>query len=55
MSTNDGQRLVASANTFRLVKCTRWTELCESMRFHASLAQAIQVYLNSCLLSAKLT
>lgn len=45
MQTNDGHILVAGTMPFtqRFVKCSRWKELIESVKFHAKLADAIQV------------
>lgn len=36
MATSDGHRLVSN----KMVNCTRWSELVDSMKFHAGLAQA---------------
>jgi hypothetical protein len=43
MSTNDGHRLVGSGANTKVVSCTRWTEMTESLRFHIGLAQALNV------------
>jgi hypothetical protein len=43
MIINDGKRLVSQGNTARLIKCTRWAELTESMLFLAELSESLQV------------
>jgi hypothetical protein len=43
MATNDGKRLLGSRNNIKEVSCTRWVELCESMKFHAGLANALNM------------
>lgn len=41
MIENDGHKLVTSANgQNRLIPCSRWSELTESLKFHASLSNA---------------
>eukprot|EP01041_Mallomonas_annulata_P002507 gene2507-4877_t len=40
MGTNDGHRIVVQGNTTRMIACSRWTELTESMKFHARLAHS---------------
>jgi hypothetical protein len=41
MLTNDGNRIVGSkANNKKLIKCTRWSELTQSLRFMAELSEA---------------
>ena len=40
MLTNDGHRLVGSGPKTKFITCSRWSELTESMRFHAGLAEA---------------
>jgi hypothetical protein len=41
MASNDGKRIIP--NTGKTVSCTRWTEMVESLKFHSSLAQAIDM------------
>lgn len=43
MACNDGKRLVGSGNNTKVVSCSRWTEMTESLKFHASLAQALNM------------
>lgn len=43
MSTSDGKRLVTTRQGIRVVKCTRWVELSESIKFHAKLAAAVSL------------
>lgn len=43
MILNDGRRLVSQGTTARLVKCTRWAELSESMTFMAELSSALGI------------
>ena len=45
MASNDGKRLLrlSGPNNFKIVSCTRWTELGESMKFHTTLASALNV------------
>lgn len=40
MLTNDGHRLVGSGAGTKLIKCSRWSELVESLHFHCNLAEA---------------
>jgi len=40
MMSNDGQRLVAHGHQYKFIQCSRWTELIESVRFFATLAEA---------------
>jgi len=40
MMSNDGQRLVAHGHQYKFIQCSRWTELTESIRFFAALAEA---------------
>eukprot|EP01041_Mallomonas_annulata_P017714 gene17714-36298_t len=40
MVTVDGQRMIISGTSKRFVKCSRWTELTESLKFHVALAEA---------------
>lgn len=40
MAGNDGHKLLGNNNNKRMVSCTRWSELTESLRFHAGLAKA---------------
>lgn len=35
MNTNDGHRLLGTGASTKLVECSRWTELADSLRFHA--------------------
>jgi hypothetical protein len=39
MLTNDGHRLVGSHDKTKVINCTRWSELTESMIFHAKLSE----------------
>ena len=43
MACNDGKRLVGSGNSTKVVNCSRWTEMTESLKFHAQLAQALNM------------
>jgi len=40
MLTNDGHRIMGSGANTKIIGCTRWSELVESLRFHAELAEA---------------
>lgn len=40
MLTNDGKRLLKTTDGYKVIKCTRWSELIYSMQFHANLAHA---------------
>eukprot|EP01035_Chromulina_nebulosa_P021818 gene21818-28236_t len=40
MATSDGNRLLPVNNTFKMVTCTRWSELTDSLKFHVRLAQS---------------
>ena len=41
MNTLDGHRIVGDdVRKQRMIKCTRWSELCSSLRFHAELSHA---------------
>lgn len=40
MLSNDGHKLVVQGHTSKVIPCSRWTELTESLRFHAGLANA---------------
>ena len=42
MITCDGNRVVGSDNNQKMIKCTRWSELTASLKFHAHLANAFQ-------------
>jgi hypothetical protein len=35
MLTNDGKRIVGKGANKKLIKCTRWSELVTSLKFHA--------------------
>ena len=41
MNANDGKLFAGGGREKKLVSCTRWTEMAESLRFHSSLAQAL--------------
>mmetsp|Transcript_10092 Transcript_10092/g.10914 ORF Transcript_10092/g.10914 Transcript_10092/m.10914 type:complete len:481 (-) Transcript_10092:311-1753(-) len=41
MLTNDGRRLLVQGSTAKLIKCTRWAELTESMLFQAELSECL--------------
>jgi hypothetical protein len=43
MLTNDGRRLLSQGNSTKLIKCTRWAELTESMLFLAELSEILRV------------
>lgn len=43
MAANDGHRLIGSGSSTKLVPCTRWSELTDSLKFHASLASTLSV------------
>jgi hypothetical protein len=38
MSTNDGHMIVGERRTRKFVNCSRWSELCQSIKFHATYA-----------------
>jgi len=40
MSTNDGNRIIRSKGSAKVIKCTRWAELTDALHFHAELAEA---------------
>lgn len=40
MLSNDGHKLIVQGHTSKVINCSRWTELTESLRFHAGLANA---------------
>ena len=40
MLTNDGHRIVGSKNKTKLITCTRWSEVCASLLFHAEFSEA---------------
>eukprot|EP01035_Chromulina_nebulosa_P021816 gene21816-28234_t len=40
MIASDGNRLVGSATHYKMVPCTRWAELTDSLKFHVQLAQS---------------
>ena len=40
MSTDDGERIVGTGERSKIVSCTRWSELTDTIRFHAGLATA---------------
>jgi len=40
MMSSDGHRLIGEGNTSKLISCSRWTELTETLKFHVGLAQA---------------
>lgn len=39
MLNTDGHRLIHSANSSKMIGCSRWSELIESLKFHALLAE----------------
>eukprot|EP01038_Epipyxis_sp_PR26KG_P009959 gene9959-13392_t len=43
MNINDGKKLVSGGTDGKIIKCTRWSELSESMMFLASLSEALNV------------
>lgn len=43
MSERDGNKIVATGNEAKLVPCTRWNELTDSLRFHANLAELMKL------------
>lgn len=43
MATSDGKRVVGSGNQTKIVGCTRWSELTDSLRFHAMLSEKLGV------------
>jgi len=43
MATNDGKRIEGAKENTKVVGCTRWTEMTQSLKFHASLAQALDI------------
>jgi hypothetical protein len=40
MLTNDGHRILGSGPSTKIIGCTRWSELVDSLRFHAELSVA---------------
>ena len=47
MNTNDGSRIIrdepsAGKKTAKMISCTRWAELTDSLKFHAELSEALQ-------------
>ena len=44
MSTGDGHRIVESlsADTVKLVKCSRWSELQQTVAYHAQMASLMK-------------
>lgn len=40
MLTNDGHRIVGCKNKTKLITCTRWSEVCASLMFHAEFSEA---------------
>jgi hypothetical protein len=54
MMTNDGHRMIgAGTKNVKMIQCTRWSELTNSLKFHAQLAHAAQAptefrLLNNC-------
>ena len=43
MNSNDGKLYAGTGKEKTLVSCTRWAEMAESLRFHSSLAQALNM------------
>lgn len=43
MSAGDGKRFEGSGNSTKLVNCSRWSELTDSLRFHATLSEKLGV------------
>ena len=43
MTAGDGNKVVGDYPNHSLVPCTRWSELVESMKFHAKLAEIAEV------------
>ena len=43
MSASDGNKILGSGSTSKLVPCSRWSELSTSMLFHAQLSEAADV------------
>lgn len=40
MAANDGHKLIKSGGQVKFITCSRWSELTDSLNFHAGLAQA---------------
>jgi hypothetical protein len=40
MMSSDGHRLIGEGNTSKLISCSRWTELTETLKFHVGLAKS---------------
>jgi hypothetical protein len=40
MSTADGLKVIGADAASKLIKCTRWSELSQTLKFHAELAEA---------------
>lgn len=40
MMSNDGHRLIGEGNITKLIPCSRWREMGESLKFHIGIAQA---------------
>jgi hypothetical protein len=41
MASNDGSRIIGENANTKVVPCTRWSELVESLKFHATLAKSL--------------
>ena len=40
MSTSDGMKIIGTAAKSKVINCTRWSELSQTVKFHAELAEA---------------
>lgn len=43
MAKNDGKKRISVGETSKLVKCSRWSEVTDAIRFHAGLAEAVGI------------
>jgi hypothetical protein len=41
MNVNDGRRLLTTNKSTKIINCTRWAELSQTLKFHAGLADAV--------------
>lgn len=54
MMSNDGHRLIGEGNITKLIACSRWKEMGESLKFHIGIAQAANAPTEFRLLNGKL-
>ena len=51
MISYDGNRVAGDGSNRRLVRCSRWSELTDALRFHANLARLLGLSTEFCLLN----